>query len=65
MILGGHRKTIMATTQENTRKEIQHMLDMVQRQIVAATTQLELLTEQYAHLYRMWEETEETATADV
>jgi hypothetical protein len=52
----------MTITQENTRKEIQHMLDMVQRQIVATTAHLELLTEQYTHLYRMWEEIEAEPT---
>jgi hypothetical protein len=55
----------MGTDQENTRKEIQHMLDMVQQQIVTTTTQLELLTDQYARLYRMWEDTEQAETPNV
>lgn len=50
---------------ENTRREIQHLLDMVQKQIVSTTTQLELLTEQYTHLVRMWDETEHQDAADV
>jgi uncharacterized protein YuzB (UPF0349 family) len=55
----------MTTHCEKTRQEIYRLLDMVQKQIVATTTQLELLTEQYTHLVRMWEETEQREVDNV
>lgn len=38
---------------EAIEHEVKHLMDMVQKQIVATVTQLELLTEQYEHLTKM------------
>lgn len=49
-------------SREIVRYEIQQLLDLVQKQIVSTTHQLESLTDQYQRLLHMWEATEQPDT---
>ena len=53
-----------STSRDVVRYEIQQLLDIVQKQIVVTTRQLETLTDQYSHLIKMWEATEDDHSMD-
>ena len=53
-----------STSRDVVRYEIQQLLDIVQKQIVVTTRQLETLTDQYSHLIKMWEATEDDYSMD-
>jgi hypothetical protein len=55
---------VTSTSRDVVRYEIQQLLDIVQKQIVVTTRQLETLTDQYSHLIKMWEATEDDHSMD-